>query len=98
MIDLDTIDVSNLNRQFLFRPRHVGMPKAVVAREMCMAFNPEATIVAYHANIKVRDLFEIAVYYLKKALKCPALEEASTGAGLGCLAGPERLELRVLRL
>ena len=31
MIDLDTIDVSNLNRQFLFRPEHVGKSKAVIA-------------------------------------------------------------------
>lgn len=41
MIDLDTIDVSNLNRQFLFRPAHVSQAKAKVASEAAKdLFNP----------------------------------------------------------
>ena len=52
-IDLDTIETSNLNRQFLFRKHHVGMSKARVAAEVVASLKPEATIVPHHANIKV---------------------------------------------
>eukprot|EP01038_Epipyxis_sp_PR26KG_P011518 gene11518-15431_t len=52
LIDLDTIDVSNLNRQFLFRPEHVGQPKAVVAAQATKHFNPDIEIIPYHSNIK----------------------------------------------
>ncbi len=52
VIDLDTIDVSNLNRQFLFRPKHVGMSKAIVAAEAVKIFNPDVNIKAHHGNIK----------------------------------------------
>lgn len=52
VIDLDTIDVSNLNRQFLFRTEHVGQPKAVVAAAAAKAFNPDVNIVAHYGNVK----------------------------------------------
>jgi len=52
IIDLDTIDVSNLNRQFLFRPEHVGQPKSTVAAEAAMAFNSDVTIIPHYGNIK----------------------------------------------
>ncbi|GFO25436.1 sumo-activating enzyme subunit 2 [Plakobranchus ocellatus] len=51
LIDLDTIDVSNLNRQFLFRKEHVGKSKAQVAKESALKFNPNASIVAHHDSI-----------------------------------------------
>lgn len=51
VIDLDTIDLSNLNRQFLFRKRHIKKPKAFVAKETASQFNPSVNIDAHHASI-----------------------------------------------
>ncbi|XP_068595396.1 SUMO-activating enzyme subunit 2 [Brachionichthys hirsutus] len=55
VIDLDTIDVSNLNRQFLFQKKHVGKSKAQVARESALQFCPTANITAYHDSIMNPD-------------------------------------------
>ena len=54
VIDLDTIDYSNLNRQFLFRKEHVGSSKAEIVREAVLKFShdPALRIVAKRANIK----------------------------------------------
>ncbi|KAJ7001297.1 hypothetical protein NC653_011661 [Populus alba x Populus x berolinensis] len=52
MIDMDTIEVSNLNRQFLFRQSHVGQSKAKVARDAVLRFRPHISITPYHANAK----------------------------------------------
>lgn len=52
IIDLDTIDLSNLNRQFLFNKSHIKKSKSLVAASVAGAFNPHVTIVPYHGNIK----------------------------------------------
>ncbi|KAG8628555.1 hypothetical protein KVT40_004428 [Elsinoe batatas] len=52
VVDLDTIDLSNLNRQFLFRHSHIKKSKALVAKETAGKFNPTVQIEAHHANIK----------------------------------------------
>ena len=51
VIDLDTIDVSNLNRQFLFRKHHVGQGKAAVAAEAVKRFRPEVDITSEMTNV-----------------------------------------------
>jgi ubiquitin-like 1-activating enzyme E1 B len=51
LVDLDTIDLSNLNRQFLFRKQHIKKPKATVAKETASQFNPAANIDARHGDI-----------------------------------------------
>ncbi|KAI4156521.1 MAG: hypothetical protein LQ340_000222 [Diploschistes diacapsis] len=52
IVDLDTIDLSNLNRQFLFRHEHIKKSKAIVAKEAAQKFNPSVKLQAHHANIK----------------------------------------------
>ncbi|MFH4975349.1 hypothetical protein AB6A40_002058 [Gnathostoma spinigerum] len=58
VIDLDTIEVSNLNRQFLFRREHVGKSKAATAAESVSAFAKDVKIV-YHYDSIVSEKYSV---------------------------------------
>ncbi|KAF8066921.1 hypothetical protein FPV67DRAFT_1670389 [Lyophyllum atratum] len=52
LLDLDTIDLSNLNRQFLFKKKDVKQSKALIAAQTAAPFNPNVKLTPIHGNIK----------------------------------------------
>lgn len=62
VIDLDTIEVSNLNRQFLFRREHVGQPKATVACESIRRICPSIHIEPFHGDVLTDSRFDVSFY------------------------------------
>ncbi|TYZ63723.1 hypothetical protein PybrP1_003692 [[Pythium] brassicae (nom. inval.)] len=49
--DMDTIEKSNLNRQFLFRSKDVQQPKSTVAGRAIKEMNPDVNVQSYVARV-----------------------------------------------
>ncbi|MEZ5529914.1 MAG: HesA/MoeB/ThiF family protein [Porticoccaceae bacterium] len=59
LVDGDTVDTSNLQRQIIFEHNQVGQPKATVARERLLRLNPEIRVDAVPAFLNSDNASEL---------------------------------------
>ena len=63
IVDGDTVDLSNLQRQVLYDTADVGRAKAEVARERLKALNPELNIIAHDVELTSTNVGELFAAY-----------------------------------
>ncbi len=63
IIDHDTVDMSNLQRQILHTAERVGMPKVESARETLQALNPDVRVVGYQERLSSDNVMRLFADY-----------------------------------
>jgi adenylyltransferase/sulfurtransferase len=63
VVDFDTVDISNLQRQILHQNADIGKSKALSAKETINAYNPDVEVVTYQVPITSDNAFEIIEPY-----------------------------------
>lgn len=62
VLDLDTIDLSNLNRQFLFRHKDIKQSKSKTAIKAVESFTYKSKLYSYHGSILDNKMFPISFF------------------------------------
>lgn len=62
VLDLDTIDLSNLNRQFLFRHKDIKQSKSLTAIKAVEFFNHKSKLYSYHGSVMDKKVFPISFF------------------------------------
>jgi adenylyltransferase/sulfurtransferase len=63
IVDFDTVDISNLQRQILHQNDDIGKPKAQSAKETINAYNPDVEVVTHEVPITSENSMEIIGQY-----------------------------------
>jgi adenylyltransferase/sulfurtransferase len=63
LFDMDNVELSNFNRQFLYTPEDVGKPKVEAAAKRLRAVNPEIEVNAINEQITYDNVFELLKGY-----------------------------------
>jgi len=63
IVDFDTVDISNLQRQILHQNDDIGKPKALSAKETINAYNPDVEVVTHEVPITSDNAMEIIGQY-----------------------------------
>lgn len=63
IVDHDTVDMSNLQRQILHTAERVGMPKVDSARETLQALNPDVKVIGYQERLDSHNIMRIIADY-----------------------------------
>ncbi len=64
LIDKDTVQMENLNRQFLFTERNIGRPKVEVAKEKLKELNPDVVIEVFYGDLREVSIEKLREYDL----------------------------------
>jgi len=63
LVDFDTVDASNLQRQILFTTADIGKPKVEVAAQRLKALNPDVKVNTYAVALKSDNIMDILKDY-----------------------------------
>lgn len=63
IVDHDTVDLSNLQRQILHTAERVGMPKVESARQTLQALNPDVHVIGYQERLSSDNVMRLFADY-----------------------------------